>query len=99
MHDGELAEQAVAFAVGAGGVEDVDEAVPMAGDVVVSVGVLVRVSDVDLAVEVLNAEGRIAGGDLGIVERAGERGGLEAGVEYVHAIVVEVGGRIQLQLP
>jgi len=74
------------------GVEGIDEAVAAAGDVVVGFGVLLRVGDEDRAVDVLDAEGREAPGDLAIGEGAGPVLLGERVVEDVDARVVEIGG-------
>ena len=74
------------------GVEDVDEAVARAGDVVVLGGVLLGVGDVEVAVDGLDAERGVAGRDARVGEGAGDDDGLEVRVEDVDLAVVEVGG-------
>src|SRR5207248_10033960 len=71
--------------------EPVDEAVALAGHVVVGRGVLFRVRDEDRAAEVLDPKGRVAGGDVRVGERARRAHLMEAPVEDVDAAVVEVG--------
>src|SRR5207247_2284089 len=54
-----------------GGVEDVDESISRAGDVVLLVGVLLGVGHVEMTVDGRDAEGGKAGGNLRVLESAG----------------------------
>src|SRR5262245_34204004 len=54
--------------------------------------VLLGVSDVQLAAQILNVERRIAAGDVAVGESAVQRGPLELTVDDVDLAVVEVGG-------
>ena len=74
------------------GTERADVAQPRAGDLVLGVGVLLGVGDVDHAVEVLDTERREPLRDPRIVERSRESRRVEVLVEDVDSRVVEVGG-------
>src|SRR5207245_5520785 len=74
------------------GVEHVDETEPGPADLVHLGSVLPRVRDEDRAVDVLDAEGRVAARNLLVDERARRAHQIEAAVEDVDAGVVEVGG-------
>src|SRR5436190_12901861 len=72
-------------------VEDVDEAVVGARDVVLGVRVLLRVADHDVAADRLDPERRVAVRELAVPERAVVADPVELPVPDVHAVVVEVG--------
>src|SRR3989449_11453319 len=63
---------------------------PHAGDVVLLVGVLKRVGDVDRAPQVPDSKGRVPRGQRDVAEPG--RHGMEPGVEYIHSARVKVGG-------
>src|SRR2546428_3304361 len=71
------------------GVENVDEAVAVAFDVVLAIRVLHGEGHVEAAVDVVDAEGREARGGLRVREGARERGRTEVLVEDVHRAGVE----------
>src|SRR5262249_20404074 len=75
------------------GVKDVNEAAPGAGGVILLLGVLLRVSDVQLAVDGRNAEGREARRQMLVSEHASRADRLELRVEHIHCSGVEVGGK------
>src|SRR2546422_9091851 len=79
------ATQQVAF-----GVEGIHEAMTLAGDVVVLVGVLKRVGYVDRAPQEPDSEGGVTRRKVGVGEPAQQL--MEPGVEHVHGTRVEVGG-------
>src|SRR3989454_5755382 len=79
------ATQPVAF-----GVEGIHEAMTLAGDVVVLVGVLKRVGYVDRAPQEPDSEGGVTRRKVGVGEPAQQL--MEPGVEHVHGTRVEVGG-------
>src|SRR5215213_3364816 len=74
------------------GAVDVDEAAARAGDLVLAVGVLLGVGDIQPPTELLDVEGRIAAWELVVAEPARQVDPAEALVEDVDASVVEVGG-------
>src|SRR5437870_13108359 len=78
------ATQQVAF-----GVEGIHEAMTLAGDVVVLVGVLKRVGYVDRAPQEPDSEGGVTRRKVGVGEPAQHL--MEPGVEHVHGTRVEVG--------
>src|SRR2546425_3784637 len=71
----------------------VDNAEPVAVDLVLSVGVLLGIRDEDVAVHVLDPERRVPLRELRVDEPAWDQ--MEAAVEDVHFRVVEV-GRVEL---
>jgi len=71
-------------------IELIDHAVPDAGDVVFLGRILFRVGHEDVAVEVLDSEGRVAGRQIGVLERAGQQGDLEVLVEDIDLAGPEV---------
>ena len=74
-------------------VEHVDEAVALAGHVVVLVGVLLGVGDIDLAAQDLHVERGEALGEVRVGERTRlQRDGLEVGVVDLDLAGAEVGG-------
>src|SRR5207244_8960925 len=75
-------------------VELVDEAETLAGDVVVAVGVLLRIGHEDVAADVLDPERRVAGRNRRVDEGTRRVHVAEAPVEDVDLPVVEV-GRVQ----
>jgi hypothetical protein len=75
----------------AAGAVDVDEAPTRAGDLVLTGGVLLGVGDIQPPAELLDVEGRVAAGELVVLEPARKVDPVEALVEDVDASVVEVG--------
>src|SRR5262249_32611323 len=73
-------------------IEDIDEPVPRASDVVMLVLVLKGVSHVQVAIDGRDTEGRVAGGELRVFEHTLRPDGLEVGVEDVYRAGVEVSG-------
>src|SRR2546426_7608762 len=75
----------------AGGIERIHESMPLARDIVVSGRVLQRVGHVNGAADVPDAEGCVAGGEIGVRKRAGWQGdGVEGTVEHVDGARAEV---------
>ncbi len=76
----------------AGGVVDVDEAVPRAGDFIRPALVLHRVGDEEQVIDVLDVEGGKPGREVRVLEGTGTRDWLEVLVEHVDPALAEIGG-------
>src|SRR6185312_6934704 len=72
------------------GIEHIDEAQSSAFHVILAVGVLLCVGDVQIAVDVLNPEWREALRQIGIDKTAGRRSQVEALIVYVDLSVVKI---------
>ena len=72
------------------GIEDINEAVALACDVIVLVGILFGIGDIEVAVQVLDVEGGKSGGDTWVREGPGEAGRLKVLVEHVDGASMEI---------
>ena len=74
------------------GIEDINETMALACDVILFISVLLRISDIELAFQVLNIEGRKSGGDVRVREGTSETGWGKGLVEHVNRASMEIGG-------
>src|SRR5438132_14224814 len=74
------------------GIEDIDDARALAGDIVMLFGVLNCVGDINVAAKLLDTKGRIATWNMGILEATRQSYRVEIGIKHVYRAGPEIGG-------
>src|SRR5260370_10939800 len=64
--------------------EDIDNTMPLSGDVVVLFGILNCICHINVAAEVLDAEGRVPGGTMRILEGTRKGSRAETRIKHLH---------------